>query len=179
MREIPTRFRCAASRAAARLYSAFFEVTGRAFFGKTGRDRGPVAQMNSRTHCPSQCHACSRDSNRAADVGCHARRQDAPLVQLSGDSPHADEALGPQVIHDGPQVRRTVLCVHPDCCYGLLVAHLLARSGGPSSGALTTSVERSAVRSKPAVAVSLRDYRTTLCCLVTKEQISEAAFEGV
>lgn len=39
------------------------------------------------------------------------RRQNAPFVQLSGDSPHAGDPLGAQVIHDGPQVRRTMLCV--------------------------------------------------------------------
>ena len=41
-------------------------------------------------------------------------RQDAPLVQLNGYSAHAGEALRPQVIHDGPQVSRTMLCVRPD-----------------------------------------------------------------
>jgi hypothetical protein len=28
------------------------------------------------------------------------------LVQLSSDYPHSSETLGPQVINDGPQVRR-------------------------------------------------------------------------
>jgi hypothetical protein len=54
------------------------------------------------------------------------RRQDASFVQLSGDSAHAGEPLGSQVIYDGPQVRRTVLRVRPDCHNGLLVADLLA-----------------------------------------------------
>ena len=56
-----------------------------------------------------------------ATTGC----QDAPLVQLSGDSPHAGETLGPQVIHDGPQVCGAVLRVRSDCSHGLLVADLL------------------------------------------------------
>jgi hypothetical protein len=37
------------------------------------------------------------------------RRQDASLVQLSSDSSHAGEALGSQIIHDGPQVRHGAL----------------------------------------------------------------------
>ena len=52
--------------------------------------------------------------------------QDAPLVQLSGDSPHAGEPLRPQVIHDGPQVGCAVLRVRTDGSHSLLVADLLA-----------------------------------------------------
>jgi hypothetical protein len=36
-------------------------------------------------------------------------RQDAPLVELSGDGPHAGEPLGAQVIDDGPQVCRSLI----------------------------------------------------------------------
>ena len=64
-------------------------------------------------------HTRNRNSSRAADVGCHAP-QDAPLVQLRRDGPHAGEPLGPQAIHDGPQVRRTLLCVRPYCSHSLL-----------------------------------------------------------
>ena len=35
------------------------------------------------------------------------RRENAPLVQLCGDHANAGEPLGPQVVHDGPQVRST------------------------------------------------------------------------
>jgi hypothetical protein len=55
-----------------------------------------------------------------------AWRENATLVQLSSDSAHASEPLGSQVIHNGPQVRRTVLRVRLDCSDGLLVAHLLS-----------------------------------------------------
>jgi hypothetical protein len=54
------------------------------------------------------------------------RCQDATLVPLSGDGANAGEPLGSQVIYNGPQVRRTLLCVHFDGSYGLLVADLLA-----------------------------------------------------
>jgi hypothetical protein len=55
-----------------------------------------------------------------------ACRKDASLIQLSGNSTHSGEPLGPQVIHNGPQVRRATRCVCPNCCHGLLVADLLA-----------------------------------------------------
>ena len=55
-----------------------------------------------------------------------SRRQDTPLVELSSDSPHAGEPLGPQVVHDGPQVCRAVLRVRLDGSHCLLVANLLA-----------------------------------------------------
>jgi hypothetical protein len=53
-------------------------------------------------------------------------REDGTLVQLSRDSPNAGEPLGPQVIHDGPQVCRALLrvCLHRSD--RLLVANLLA-----------------------------------------------------
>jgi hypothetical protein len=54
------------------------------------------------------------------------RCQNAPLVQLSGNSTHAGEPLSLQLIHDGPQVRRALLCVRLDRSHGLLVADLLA-----------------------------------------------------
>src|SRR5437016_5767431 len=53
-------------------------------------------------------------------------RQDAPLIQLSSNSADARNALGLQVIHDGPKVCRTVLCVRPDCSDGFFVADLLS-----------------------------------------------------
>jgi hypothetical protein len=53
-------------------------------------------------------------------------RQDASLFQLSGDGTHTGEPLGPQVIHDGSKVGRTLLCVCLDGSHGLLVANLLA-----------------------------------------------------
>ena len=54
------------------------------------------------------------------------RRENAALVQLRGDSPHAGEPLRPQVIHDGPKVLRTVLCIRlHGGGHGLLVADLL------------------------------------------------------
>src|SRR6516225_11375639 len=42
------------------------------------------------------------------------RRENAMLVQLGRDSTHTGEPLSPQVIHDGPKVRRTILCVRRD-----------------------------------------------------------------
>jgi hypothetical protein len=54
------------------------------------------------------------------------RRQDAPLVELSGDSPHAGEPLRPQVSPHSAQVGRAVLCVRLVGSHGLLVADLFA-----------------------------------------------------
>ena len=54
------------------------------------------------------------------------RRQDAALIQLSSDGAHAGEPLGPQVIHDGLQVRSTLLRVRRDRSHGPFVANLLA-----------------------------------------------------
>jgi hypothetical protein len=53
------------------------------------------------------------------------RCQDAPLVQLIGDSPNAGEPLVFQVIHDGLDVLRAALSVRLDRSYSLLVADLL------------------------------------------------------
>jgi hypothetical protein len=89
------------------------------------RGRGLLWQIGARegTHCDPQramrlCrHACTRDRSRAADVGCHAPPRAVRMprsLSSGGDSVQAAKALGPQIIHDGPQVRRAMLCVRLD-----------------------------------------------------------------
>ena len=49
----------------------------------------------------------------------------ATVVQLSGDSSHADEPLEAKVIHDAPQISRTMRRVRLDCSHCLRVVDLL------------------------------------------------------
>src|SRR5215469_15183783 len=52
--------------------------------------------------------------------------EDATLVQFSRDCANTSDPLVLQIIHDGPQVRRTLLCVRSDCIDRLLITDLLA-----------------------------------------------------
>jgi hypothetical protein len=78
----------------------------------------------------SRSNRDSRAEPLTLDATRHDEASGCTLVKLSGDSAHAGEPLGPQVIQGGPQVRRTVLRVRPPCSHSLLVAHLVACSGG-------------------------------------------------
>jgi hypothetical protein len=111
-------------------------------------------------------------------------RQDTALVQLGSDGPHAGEPLRSQ---DGPQVRRTVPRLRPDCSYYLPASQrpelvlsdsrkpvdsfpALAATGGSREGAKCTS----GVGRVTAGLMVRPSYRSAHCELPQRTRLSEA-----
>jgi hypothetical protein len=90
-----------------RLYSTFLKWGRGDNSGQISGRRGPVRGIFI-----SIGHTRKRDSSRAADVGCHAPPRGVRMPRSFSWAAIARTLANPcdsQVIHDGPQVRRTLL----------------------------------------------------------------------